>query len=592
MTKEQIQTEELVKHYIRSLDTQLDNLKKLNGANSGFNDIQQAYAESITSSINKAKARIEEVKNGAVWDNLVIAFFGETNAGKSTIIETFRILFCEEERTSNLQKNPEGVDGLIVGTGVSDCTQVYKEYKMKISGVPFTLIDVPGIEGNEALYENEIKEALNKAHYVFYVQGQNKKPDAGTAGKIKKYLREWVKVYSIYNVRGVASNYDEDSERKSLLTEGEYKIENQIKETFAEVLGHTYMGNITLQAYLALCSKAKFAPSRSDLQRGQNKLHKYFGDLDSIFQFSQFESLINIVFKKANNFTKEIVEANKEKHKALLLSIYEELKVVNDEQEKYVRKLEESIKTFQKNVKQDFSASRNFIINNSTRKYDLIFSKILDMAMYAISHDVGDKEAYCKRRATEITSEMADSLQKDISEEIKNLNKTIYKRKKDLDQEIASANISEQKTTLSLSPDFYSALDKLDFSFGDFGNMILTGISGVGAYFALANFWNPLGWFAAAATFFIWLLGGRGKEAEAKKEMRKNINKAKAENRSAFNAQISKIIENLDSSCNNITKSVDKDRLNLNKLRNYIQSAIQSIKIEYSKLNISNYGTI
>ena len=31
---------------------------------------------------------------------------------------------------------------------------------MKISGVPFTLIDVPGIEGNEALYENEIKEAL------------------------------------------------------------------------------------------------------------------------------------------------------------------------------------------------------------------------------------------------------------------------------------------------------------------------------------------------------------------------------------------------------------------------------------------------
>ena len=41
------------------------------------------------------------------------------------------------------------------------------------------------------------------------------------------------------------------------------------------------------------------------------------------------------------------------------------------------------------------------------------------MAMYAISHDVGDKEAYCKRRATEITSEMADSLQNDISEEIK-----------------------------------------------------------------------------------------------------------------------------------------------------------------------------
>ena len=82
MTKEQIQTEELVKRYKQSLDTQLDNLNKLKGANTGFNEIQQAYVESITSCINKAKDRIEEVKKGAVWDNLVIAFFGETNAGK------------------------------------------------------------------------------------------------------------------------------------------------------------------------------------------------------------------------------------------------------------------------------------------------------------------------------------------------------------------------------------------------------------------------------------------------------------------------------------------------------------------------------
>ena len=122
MTKEQKQTEELVKRYIRSLDEQYDKLIALNGANSGFDRIQDSFANSFTDCINKAKKRLLEIKDGAVWDNLVIAFFGETNAGKSTIIETFRILFGEEERTSNLKKNPEGVDGLIVGTGHVDPT--------------------------------------------------------------------------------------------------------------------------------------------------------------------------------------------------------------------------------------------------------------------------------------------------------------------------------------------------------------------------------------------------------------------------------------------------------------------------------------
>ena len=74
------------------------------------------------------------------WDKLVISFFGETNAGKSTIIETFRILFDSNR--------PLASDGNIVGNGESDYTKEYHEYDLKINGLPFILIDVPGIEGN------------------------------------------------------------------------------------------------------------------------------------------------------------------------------------------------------------------------------------------------------------------------------------------------------------------------------------------------------------------------------------------------------------------------------------------------------------
>ncbi|WP_440030459.1 dynamin-like protein LeoC [Chromobacterium amazonense] len=41
----------------------------------------------------------------AEWDKFTLAFFGETNAGKSTIIESLRILFQEESRQQLLQQN-------------------------------------------------------------------------------------------------------------------------------------------------------------------------------------------------------------------------------------------------------------------------------------------------------------------------------------------------------------------------------------------------------------------------------------------------------------------------------------------------------
>lgn len=41
----------------------------------------------------------------AEWDKFTIAFFGETNAGKSTVLESLRILFKEESRQQLLKDN-------------------------------------------------------------------------------------------------------------------------------------------------------------------------------------------------------------------------------------------------------------------------------------------------------------------------------------------------------------------------------------------------------------------------------------------------------------------------------------------------------
>lgn len=48
---------------------------------------------------------LQLLQKHAEWDKFTMAFFGETNAGKSTIIESLRILFKEESRQQLLQQN-------------------------------------------------------------------------------------------------------------------------------------------------------------------------------------------------------------------------------------------------------------------------------------------------------------------------------------------------------------------------------------------------------------------------------------------------------------------------------------------------------
>ena len=50
------------------------------------------------------KQEIDKLEASSEWDRYCIAFFGETNAGKSTIIDSLRIIFDEEQRRTELAK--------------------------------------------------------------------------------------------------------------------------------------------------------------------------------------------------------------------------------------------------------------------------------------------------------------------------------------------------------------------------------------------------------------------------------------------------------------------------------------------------------
>ncbi|WP_373819138.1 hypothetical protein [Glaesserella sp.] len=74
-------------------------------------DTQHTYqiVQELQTDIEKS---INDLENNAEWKNFQIAFFGETNAGKSTIIETLRILLNEPSKIEQNKQFKEIADKL------------------------------------------------------------------------------------------------------------------------------------------------------------------------------------------------------------------------------------------------------------------------------------------------------------------------------------------------------------------------------------------------------------------------------------------------------------------------------------------------
>lgn len=278
-----------------------------------LDEVTKQYNDALAELVKKSQNELAATLKNAIWDKLVVAFVGITNAGKSTIVENFRVLFDEHERKAALKEKTSGVDGEIIGDGRADFTKYYKEYCMTINGKPFVLIDVPGIEGDEMSVKSEIVRALNKAHCVFYVQGEGKKPDEGTVKKIKEYLKDWVEVYSILNVKTTSFDYEEENERINLKTRRICDLESQIESVFKNALGRNFSRNFTIQARLALCSCASFLPSRNDLIKEQNDLMVNFGSKSKMYEFSNFQEIVQCLDNLSSNFASKISEAQRRK---------------------------------------------------------------------------------------------------------------------------------------------------------------------------------------------------------------------------------------------------------------------------------------
>ena len=93
---------------------------------------QEEIKESLETVVYKLNSNINELKDNSEWDRFTIAFYGETNAGKSTLIETLRILLNEKEKLKDREKYKE----------IDNC--------------------INSLKNEKEVYDNKIKESVQK----------------------------------------------------------------------------------------------------------------------------------------------------------------------------------------------------------------------------------------------------------------------------------------------------------------------------------------------------------------------------------------------------------------------------------------------
>lgn len=573
----------------------LKRIDDLKSNNPSTRELLEKFKAKLKEIINECEEEIHIAENKIVWDRLVIAFFGETNAGKSTIIDTFRILY-DRNRVPNS-------DGLIVGDGSLDFTKNYSKYDLSIAGKPFTLIDVPGIEGKESDFKTDIIDALGRAHCVFYVNGHNKKPDSATTSKIKKYLGEWIEVYSIQNIRGDASTYDEEDERVCLITEGVQKIEKEVSASFQQILDAAYKGNLQVQALLAMCAKASFSAERKSLQKAQDKLLRFFESSDNLFAFSNFKSLTDLVKEKSNNFTSEIIKANNKKINSLSNSAKNKINGLYKKEEDNISTINQQLHSFEKDTKQIFAEVLKDIkvkvkncIRENVNKLKIYLNEVID--------DFHDDHNLCKDKMDDI----AETFEKEIKKSIKTIFRVEFdKIKENIDHKkkqiegIKINYIPKLDCNVSIDCDFSISTDELDFNLDDMGDYAETAAKGAGLGAVVGSIIPGLGTLIGASVGAAIGAGGRllkknlwddkdtKKISSAKNLLSQQIDVIEVEINEKIELEINNISENINCEKEKIRKIIQKENDNLNQL-NKLVNDIQESMNKMMMINDDNLG--
>ncbi len=207
-----------MKNIYFNVEKSIKDLQKIfentDGADEGLRKFNQKALEEFKNLESESLKELESLKNNEEWEKFTIAFYGETGAGKSTLIECLRLFFKElgkmdqQERFKRLYANMKNYrgseraeleklqDGAIIGDGRSDSTLKTKSYTLKHNNQNFVLLDALGIEGDEKKLNSKFLTLQEKPMLFFMLQ---KHPLLRK--KEKREKRELLKIFKTNSIR-------------------------------------------------------------------------------------------------------------------------------------------------------------------------------------------------------------------------------------------------------------------------------------------------------------------------------------------------------------------------------------------------------
>jgi hypothetical protein len=389
-------------------------------------------------------------------------------------------------------------DGSIIGDGRSDFTRETHAYTFNANEQSFTILDVPGIEGDEAQVGEKISDAVQKAHAVFYVtrkaggpqKGGDEKP--GTLEKIKQHLGAQTQVWSLFN----KSINNLMHLEKPLVGADEQDSLNELNLRMHEQLGDHYRETVALAArpaFLAVASDVQ--PGSKNTSDREKYLQKYTAE-NLLVKSGMQDFVALLTVQLLADCRKKIQQSNFNKASVALRNASDDVSLIQRETfQPLGETLRSGFEATSDQMDNALAALNTRLISQGNLAIETFKNKARK-AIYAridddISKDVFKSElGVCIEQQLHILKQLMPKkvehelaiFQKDIQEIIDNN----QQRAKELQEVYSRAQHGKLSVDFTVDIDIDSGVK--------WGNLLAAFAGGV------ALFWNPGGWVMLTAT--------------------------------------------------------------------------------------------